>query len=138
MRIYLDTSAYAKRYIDEPGSERVIELIGMADPIILSALCLPEMASALYRYVRERSLPSEEYGLLKRQLMRDLRAFETHAVTEEILLESVRCIEKGAVRTLDAIHLATARHIDCDLFLTADRRQYDMAIKSGLRSELVG
>ncbi len=136
MRLYLDTSAYAKRYLGEPGALRVMDLLGQADEIILSSLTLLEMVSALSRYVKDASLHRDDYTLFKKQLLRDLGTMEIISISEDIISETLPCIERGAFRALDAIHLATAKRADCDLFLTADQRQYQMAVSLGIKAEL--
>lgn len=136
MNAYLDSSAFAKRYIGEPGSDRILDVCRNAERIILSSLTLPEIASFLNRILREGKIPVEDYRLFKRVVMQDLASAEVHGISEPILLDSVHVHEKCTVRTLDAIHLATARQTDCDLFVTADKRQYEAATTLGLKAEL--
>ena len=38
MRLFLDSSALAKRYVLENGSDRVVELCREADEVVLSSL----------------------------------------------------------------------------------------------------
>jgi len=65
MRVFFDTSAFVKRYVAEPGSDRVQELCSRADQITLSVVCFPEMISTLNRLVRERKITKEQYAGLK-------------------------------------------------------------------------
>ena len=48
------------------------------------------------------------------------------------LLRSARTLAAGAVRTLDAIHLASALRIEPDELLAYDRRLLDAATEYGL------
>ena len=50
MRVYLDTSALAKRYVQEPGSEELEDLFsrGVTEAVV-STLTLPEFGAALER-----------------------------------------------------------------------------------------
>ena len=52
MKVFLDTSAFAKRYVGENGSDKVAVLCQRADSLIVSVMCLPELISALSRLVR--------------------------------------------------------------------------------------
>jgi predicted nucleic acid-binding protein len=104
----------------------------------LSSLTLPEIASFLNRLVREGRIAPEDYRLFKRVILKDLAQAEIHGVTEPILLGTVEVHERCRVRTLDAIHLATARHAGCDLFVTGDKRQIEAAALMGLKAELTG
>jgi hypothetical protein len=61
MRGFFDTSAFVKRYIEEPGSEKIIEICRQAEHMVLSMVCLLEMVSPLNRLVRERNLSYTEY-----------------------------------------------------------------------------
>jgi hypothetical protein len=45
MRVFFDTSAFAKRYIEEPGTDKVIEICRQAEHLVLCVICLPEMIS---------------------------------------------------------------------------------------------
>ena len=54
MKLFLDTSAFAKRYVAEPGSEKVMALCQEADALFVSVICLPELISTLCRLVREK------------------------------------------------------------------------------------
>ncbi|TLY55243.1 MAG: type II toxin-antitoxin system VapC family toxin, partial [Gammaproteobacteria bacterium] len=72
MRLFLDTSALAKRYIAEQGSDKVLRLCREAEQLAVSVICLPELISALNRLVRERRLSRPQYRMLKRTLLDDL------------------------------------------------------------------
>ncbi|MCU0574559.1 MAG: type II toxin-antitoxin system VapC family toxin [Syntrophobacteraceae bacterium] len=61
MRVFFDTSAFVKRYIEEPGTEKVVEICGQADSLALCVICLPEMISTLNRLVRENRLSADDY-----------------------------------------------------------------------------
>ncbi|MCP4700719.1 MAG: type II toxin-antitoxin system VapC family toxin [Gammaproteobacteria bacterium] len=52
MKIFFDTSALVKRYIEKSGSVKVQELCEEADELIVSIICLPEMLSSFNRLRR--------------------------------------------------------------------------------------
>ena len=81
MKVFLDTSAFAKRYVVEPGSDKVMALCRQADDLVVSVICLPELISTLSRLVRERKHAKADYRKLKGDAMADLADvhLSTHA-----------------------------------------------------------
>jgi uncharacterized protein len=53
VRVYLDSFSFAKRFVEESGSDQVEENCAMATELGLSVLCVPETVSALSRRRRE-------------------------------------------------------------------------------------
>ncbi len=132
MRILLDSSALAKRYIAEPGSAAVEVLCRTAREIVLSTVTLPETLSALNRLRREGKLADDAYFSLKTEIQEDFTELNVIGLTPSLLLVVIHCLEVSAIRTLDAIHVATAIDADCEIFLSADRRQCQTAGAMGL------
>ena len=56
MRVYFDSSAFAKRYIDEAGTAEVLEWCDRATELAFSVIAVPELASAFRRLLREGRL----------------------------------------------------------------------------------
>lgn len=133
MRTFFDTSAFAKRYVEEPGSDRVQELCDAADDLVVSALCLPELVSTLCRLVRERRLLPAEYRRIRAELLRDLGDAEIAEITPAVVARAVACLESGPLRALDAVQLGCALVAAPDLFASADRGQLAAARRAGLR-----
>lgn len=69
--VYLDTSALAKRYVQEVGSEWVVRLC-QREPAAISLIAIPELASALARRTREGALSAQERDTLFQAFLRDL------------------------------------------------------------------
>ena len=138
MRVAFDSSALAKRYALERGSDRVAELCARAEEVILSVVCIPEILSALNRLRRERLLTRNRYVRIKRALAADVEQATVLAITPPVLGRTVAALEKAPLRTLDAIHAATGLDSACELFVSADKRQCNAARKMGLTVELVG
>lgn len=109
-----------------------------ADRIQLSALCVPELISGFQRLKQEEKIGDDVYSLLKREFALDAEQATVVEPNREVLGEAVRCIERTGVRTLDAVHIATALRLGSDLFLTADRVQGEAAKAMGLKCEVVG
>jgi hypothetical protein len=138
MRIAFDTSALAKRYVDERGTPRVLELCAQATEIVVSVLCVPEILSALNRLRREGRLTSGGYVAAKTDLADDMTQATIVPVTPAVVSRAIEILEKAALRTLDAIHLAVAMDSACDLFVSSDVRQCEAARELGLKIERVG
>ena len=133
MKLFLDTSAFAKRYIAEPGSARVLELCGGADQLAVSVICLPEMISTLSRLVRERKLSAPKYAALKLTVLNDLADSDICEITDAVMANAVNLLETRTLRAMDAIHVACAMVYQADLFASADRRQLAAAKRAKLR-----
>jgi predicted nucleic acid-binding protein len=92
MRVFFDTSAFVKRYVEEPGSDEVQALLGDAEQIVVSVLCLPECASALRRLLREGRLTADEYRWLKEAILIDLAASDVCHLLPAVIDASVECL----------------------------------------------
>lgn len=132
MRSYFDTSALAKRYVREPGTEAVLEKCSKATEIVVSVICLPELVSAFSRLRHEDSITAEQYSSLKKDAIADFRQAMFVEISPTVLQEAIFCLESAPLRAMDAIHIATARRTGCDSFISADIRQCDAARQLGL------
>jgi predicted nucleic acid-binding protein len=138
MRLFLDSSALAKRYVEEAGSERLESLLGEAERLGLSAIALPEVISGLCRRRRERSLSAPQYAAAKAALLSDIRDAEIVGLIEPVVAGTVNILEGANVRALDAIHVAAALEWSAELFVSADARQLSAASRVGLVVERLG
>jgi predicted nucleic acid-binding protein len=137
MRLFFDTSAFAKRYIKEDGTKWVLDLCEQAGAIGLAVICLPELISTLCRLVREGKLTSPHYDLLKRNLLADIADVDICMLTPSVLRYTIKILERFPLRAMDAIHVGCAMDYQPDLFISADRRQIVAAVQRGLRVEQV-
>jgi predicted nucleic acid-binding protein len=137
MKTFLDSSAFAKRFIDEPGSGRVEEICGRASELGLSVLCVPEVVSALSRRRRERVLTPAQYRQAKQRLFEDVRDADILQLTPAVVGVAVKTLEAGPVRTMDALQVACAVEWGSELFLSGDRAQLAAAKRAGLATQAV-
>ncbi|MGH8614534.1 MAG: type II toxin-antitoxin system VapC family toxin [Gammaproteobacteria bacterium] len=137
MKLFFDTSAFAKRYVTEGGTIRVLELCQQADSIGLSVVCLPELISTLCRLVRERKLTQVQYAQLKRDVLADIADMDVCMVTASVLDHTITALEGAPLRAMDAIHIGCALDYQPDVFVSADHRQVSAAQSRGLRVEHV-
>ena len=93
--LYLDTSALAKLYVQEPGSDALDTALTGRRDLLISELALTELTSALARRVRERHITAPIGRRIYQQILRDVRAGEyrlldltsaTHREAERLLL----------------------------------------------------
>ncbi|MBM3311320.1 MAG: type II toxin-antitoxin system VapC family toxin [Candidatus Aminicenantes bacterium] len=134
MRAFFDSSALAKRYIEEPGSEEVEGLLKRTEELAVSVLCPAEIVSALARKLRERRLSPDSANKAKAAFLHELEEMAVCPVTPAVLESAIVLIESFALRTLDAIHLASALEWKADAFVSADKRQTSAARKAGMRA----
>ena len=137
MKLFLDSSAFAKRFVEESGSQDVEHLCTLADELFLSILCVPEIISALNRRTREKSLTRQEYAQAKHRLSQDVHDAVIINLSSDVVHSSIKVLETTPVRTLDAIQIACALACAADLFASADYRQISAAKIMGLKTQQI-
>lgn len=119
MTLYVDSSALLKRYVDEPDSDRAVELL-TSDPVLVTG----RHTIVEVRRTLARVLSPTDASAARATMAADLSSFaivELDAATCEL---AATIAEQTAVRTLDALHLGAARRLGTALtFLTFDIRQ---------------
>ncbi|MCC5806287.1 MAG: type II toxin-antitoxin system VapC family toxin [Opitutales bacterium] len=139
--VYWDTTTLVKLYAEEFDSDQWEGLaIRTGAPLRTSALTVAEMAFALRQKERRSEIAEESAAKLHKIFRADVRSGKIrlfplgNAVIEEAVRMSVGTSEAGPpLRTLDGLHLATARVADCGGVATADKRMRDAAAAAGLR-----
>ncbi len=134
MRVFFDTSAFVKRYIEEPGADKVIEICMKAEDLVLSVVCLPEMISTLNRLVREDKLSRSDYEKTRDLILKEIEDVQICYITPEVAARTIKCLENNPVRAMDALHIGCALAVEPDLFVSADHRQIEAARKEGLKA----
>ncbi len=137
MKTFFDSSAFAKRYVEEPGSQAVDELCLEAADLALSVLAVPEILSALNRRVGERNLTKRDYTKAKQRLLEDVRDAAIVNLTPFVVADSIALLEKSPLRAMDALHIACAIQWKADIFVSSDKKQITAAKKSGLSIKYV-
>jgi predicted nucleic acid-binding protein len=135
LNVFLDSSALAKRYVQESGSARVDELLLSASSLGISMISVPEVVSALCRRRRERKLSQQQYRKAKQALLDDLRDASVVNVTDQVVARAVELLERWPLRSSDSLHVASAAEWGADLFVSADESQCAAARGYGLRVE---
>lgn len=132
MRTCVDSSAFAKRFIEEEGSAKIEEICFHAAELGLSVLCVPEIISALNRRRREGNLTSAQYRQAKQRLVKDVRDADIIQLTPGVIATSIEILESAPLRGMDALHIACAIEWGADLFVSSDKAQLNAAKKAGL------
>ena len=119
--LYVDSSALVRLATDEPGAEAVSALISDDAEIVTSAVGLVEVRRALAR-VAPAYDPDD---VLDQCIVIPLDAS---------VIARAGVLEPASLRSLDAIHVASALTIagDLDAFVTCDQRQASAAVAAGL------
>src|SRR5919108_1041696 len=108
---YFDTSALAKRYVEEVGSTWVQVLVAQqsGQTIYTSVLTQPEIISALQRRVRERSIEAHQAQELAQQVVEHMtQSYTLAAITPPIITQACALLHRHPLRAYDALHLACA------------------------------
>jgi uncharacterized protein len=137
VKTFFDSSAFAKRYIEESGSQAVESLCMAATDLALSIVCIPEIISTLNRRMREGDLSQQQYHEAKRRLSEDVEDATIINLTPSVISACTTCLEASPVHGLDALHIACALSWEAELFVSADKRQIAAAQQAGLRVEIV-
>lgn len=120
--LYLDSSAIVKLVTREPGTTELVQAIRTDPEVVSSALARTEVVRAVRR---SGGRPARAETVLERIAL-------VH-IDEQILRSASRQAPTG-LRTLDAIHLATALSLadDVDALVTYDTRLAHAAVEAGL------
>ena len=108
MRLYLDTSALVKLYVDEEGSPLVRSAVDQASLIATSAIAYVEARAAFVRRRHEGGLPARDYRRIIRDLDADWAHYLVVEITDSLIREGARLAETYRLRAYDAVHLASA------------------------------
>ena len=105
---YLETSALLCWLFDEPESRTVIKTINDLDLICTSELTRIETLRAIARAFREKLISSKQRTTLTHLFDKNLRGWFRMSIDESVVSGAAVDFPIEPVRSLDAIHLATA------------------------------
>ncbi len=143
MNYFLDASALVKRYVAEPGSERVRSLSKGRSQLIVSRLTAVEVPAAIWKRTRSGHVSAAGARKIVAQLALDLAQMaivEPRAATIDLAAELV---ERHPLRAYDAVQLASAVRWTRETglatcFVCADRNLASAAAMEGLRRLALG
>ena len=138
MICYFDTSALVKRYFSEEGTETVLKLFEQADLLLVtSSITLVEGYHGICRKCVEDKLSTRIRNRIINQFKKDLTDFKIVDFLPVIVQRAQKIIGSYTLKTLDAIHLASALAIKHNPkvkihFVSSDGKQGAVAQKYGL------
>ena len=137
-RAYLDTSALAKWYLNEAGSEAFVEFLQGLDSAVISSLSVTEMRSLLRRRRRMGDLSVELESVLFAAVLDDIDRgwLQRYPLDDARFAEATNLIARypeHPLRTLDALHLTVAADLAVSIVATADGVMADAALSMGLQ-----
>lgn len=138
MKLAVDSSSFAKRYVQEIGSEELERFLDNASVLAFSVVLVPEIISGINRRLREHVLTPVNYRVIKKRLLDDVSDATVLQITPSVVSRSVKLLEKNALRAMDSLHVACALEWRADLFVTSDRKQFKAAKNSGLNVKYIG
>lgn len=105
--IYFDTSALAKKYIKETGSDEVIKIV-VGEVAATSKLTYPEMISTMVRRNRAGDISSKELSELIGIFEDDYNYFALVDFSDEMLSLVKAVLKRHFLKAADGLHLASA------------------------------
>ncbi len=109
MKLYLDTSALVKLYVEEEGSSVVRSGVEDSEIVATSEIAYLEARAALGRRRREKAFSAASYRRLLDDLETDWDSYLTVAATMSLIRAAAALSNRYALRAYDALHLASAR-----------------------------
>ncbi len=143
MIVYLDTSALAKWYVAEAGSDAFAAFVVEVPDAVISRLAVVELRCLLARRRRAGLISSAIETLVYRRFNEQVVAghLRVEPLPDDRLLDALRLIEQLSdmpLRTLDALHLAAAQAAGAEVLATADTVQRRAAEALGLEVAFFG
>lgn len=130
MTLYVDSSALMKRYVEEIDSDVAQEILGSDPVLVTSWITMVELRRNIARHLNGTELVAAQA-----QATSDLDAFAMVMCDEAVATSAASIGETLGVRSLDAIHLASAQRLRIEGlgFVTFDLRQAQAARSLGMR-----
>ncbi len=139
MIVYLDTSAYVKLYVAEPGADQVRSVRAQARAICCHLIGYAELRATLAKAVREKRLTREGLAKQIQSMEADWSSTQVVNVTEGLIRRAGDLAQQHGLRGYDSVHLAAAETVWQALpgvdfrFLAFDAKLVEAAEKLGMR-----
>jgi len=136
LNLFIDSSALAKRYVRESGTDLVLTLFDQAQQVLASRLTWLEVTAAVARIARTGSLSAPEAVL--RALDDDFAIrISILEVSSAVISDARQLANRHELRAADSVQLATALtarswHGADTRFLCSDRRLVAAAVAEEL------
>jgi len=149
MRLYLDSSAFAKYYGNvefEKGTiqfNKIIDQVkGGRHTVFSSYWLIPEVASTIDSWARKKFISKHDKKLLHTRLVTDLLDWLQNGYLVLVGIKYESYLRKDFLQLImdeglspgDTLHIYTALLVEPDYFITADTRQIEVVNSLGMVS----
>jgi hypothetical protein len=140
---YIDTSALAKRYIDEIGSDDLDAFLSRRPRVLISRLAVVELRCLLQRRRRAAEIDAAYERAALADFADDVRSgfFQVEALADRhavVAHDLIGRLSNHSLRTLDALHLAIALSTGATVLASADRAMVRAAGALGISAVTFG
>ena len=111
MILYLDTSAFIKLYVSEPGADIIRTAVAETVQVHAHWIAYPEMRSALARLHRMGRQSDEMFNQCKREFEKDWEHVSAILPDARVLRRAGELAERFGLRGYDSVHLAAAESL---------------------------
>ena len=137
MILYLDTSAFVKRYVREAGTDEVITLVENSVSVGTTSLTRVEMAAALEKTVRQGWIKRKSAWQAWQDFLGHWSSFSRLNISSGVIERASTLAWEYSLRGYDAMHLASAllwqETLDTQITMaTFDRDLWQASKKTGL------
>ena len=108
MNVYWDTSALIKRYLAEPGTSEVLDLLGEASLSATVVGTRAEVAGVFSKAFSKGRLTEEQVKHGMREFRQDWPAYLRVRISETMIREADHLALQYSLRGHDAVHLSAA------------------------------
>lgn len=130
--LHFETSAFVKLLVIEAGSRTATRAWDSGYPMTVSSLLFVEARASLAAAHRGRRMTSHDFTGTKRDLARLRQYVNEVDADQRVLAQAEELAEQEALRGYDAVHLASALHVDAEVIVTADAALIQAAERQGL------
>ena len=140
---FLDSSAFAKRYVREVGSDVVARFFRRPSTVAVSSLAGVEVPAALFKRARAGDLSLEAARTQASRVARDMHELNVVEARTAVLELAAELVSKRPLRAYDAVQLASALRLHraarvAVTLVSADTALNTVAMAEGLRATFVG
>lgn len=108
MTLYAETSAVLRWLFAERDGDAILEQLRSADKVVCSRLTLIEARRVICRAAREHRIAEAEGAALRAQLALAAARWAVLELTRDVAARAEEAFPSEPIRTLDALHLASA------------------------------
>ena len=143
MSAYLDTSVLGSIYYPESITQKVKTFLTDKKGLSTDMLSIVEFSSAINKKILMKELSKQDGHIIAERFQTNIEEgyYKVYSFSGADLTAANNFIKGNlgtlSLRTVDAVHIATALREKCELFVTADMIQANSSKKLGLRTKLI-